>query len=68
MRRVKDGSVFVTDEGNFILDCACGEMEHPERVAASIRGIVGVVEHGLFLDMAERALIADGSEVRELLR
>jgi ribose 5-phosphate isomerase len=27
-----------------------------------------VVEHGLFLNMAERALIADGSEVRELLR
>jgi ribose 5-phosphate isomerase A len=68
VRRVKDGSAFVTDEGNLILDCACGEMEDPARVAASIRAIVGVVEHGLFLNMAERALIADGSEVRELLR
>ena len=68
MRRRTDGSAYVTDEGNFILDCACGEMEDPAAVAAAIRGIVGVVEHGLFLGMAERALIADGAEVRELVR
>jgi ribose 5-phosphate isomerase A len=67
VRRAKDGSPYVTDEGNFILDCACGEMDDPGRVAASIRAIVGVVEHGLFLKMASRALIADGSGVRELL-
>lgn len=68
MRRTKDGSTYVTDEGNFILDCACGEMDDPAAVAASIRQIVGVVEHGLFLNMAEMALIADGSGVKELLR
>ena len=67
-RRAKDGSDYVTDEGNFILDCACGEMEHPAKIAAEIRAIVGVVEHGLFLHMATRALIADASGVRELLR
>jgi ribose 5-phosphate isomerase A len=68
VRRLKDGSTFVSDEGNLILDCECGEMEYPDKIAASIRQIVGVVEHGLFLNMAERALIANGSEVRELLR
>jgi ribose 5-phosphate isomerase A len=68
MRRRNDGSAYVTDEGNYILDCACGEMDDPAAVAAAIRGIVGVVEHGLFLGMAERALIADGAEVRELVR
>jgi ribose 5-phosphate isomerase A len=68
MRRRTDGSAYVTDEGNFILDCECGEIDDPEKVAASIRRIVGVVEHGLFLNMAERAIIADGSEVRELIR
>lgn len=66
--RVRNGSAYVTDEGNFILDCACGEMENPAAVAAAIRGIVGVVEHGLFLGMAERALIADEAGVRELVR
>jgi ribose 5-phosphate isomerase A len=68
MRRAKDGSVYVTDEGNFILDCACGEIDDPAKLAASIRQIIGVVEHGLFLNMAEMALIADSSGVRELVR
>ena len=58
----------MTDEGNYILDCACGEMDDPAAVAASIRQIVGVVEHGLFLNMAEMALIAGEGGVRELLR
>ncbi|WP_188760272.1 ribose-5-phosphate isomerase RpiA [Edaphobacter acidisoli] len=66
-RKAKDGSDYITDEGNFILDCACGEMNDPGKIAAEIRAIVGVVEHGLFLHMATRALIADGSGVRELL-
>ena len=68
MRQAKDGSAYVTDEGNYILDCACGEMDDPAAVAASIRRIVGVVEHGLFLNMAEMALIAGEGGVRELLR
>jgi len=68
VRLGKDGAVYVTDEGNTILDCACGEMDDPAAVAARIRGIVGVVEHGLFLNMADVALIADGSGVKELGR
>jgi len=65
VRRQKDGTEFVTDEGHLILDCACGTIEEPERTAASIRGIVGVVEHGLFLHMANLALIAIDGEVHE---
>ena len=66
VRRHPDGELYITDEGNLILDCACGRIEDPERLAASLRGIVGVVEHGLFLGMANLALIADGSRVRQL--
>ena len=40
----------------------------PSKLAASIRQIVGVVEHGLFLNMANLALIASDSEVKELTR
>jgi len=65
VRRRVDGSDYITDEGNLILDCACGAIEDPERLAASIRSIVGVVEHGLFLGMAHLALIAGNDEVRE---
>ncbi len=65
-RRITTGAVFITDEGNVILDCACGLIEDPAALAASIRKIIGVVEHGLFLNMAEMALIANDSAVTEL--
>ena len=60
-----DGSGYITDEGHFILDCACGTITHPAKTAAEIRGIIGVVEHGLFLHMAARALIAGEDGVSE---
>jgi ribose 5-phosphate isomerase A len=68
VRRLQNGSEYVTDQGNFILDCACSKIDDPERLAASIGGIVGVVEHGLFLNMADVALIAGDSGVTEMTR
>jgi len=68
VRQIASGEDFITDEGNLILDCHGGEIEDPHKVAASIREIVGVVEHGLFLGMAERALLAGDSNVTELTR
>lgn len=65
VRRQADGTEFITDEGNLILDCACGRIDDPERLATEVRRIVGVVEHGLFLGMARLALIADESQVTE---
>jgi ribose 5-phosphate isomerase A len=66
IRRLENGSEFITDQGNLILDCECGAIEDPEKLAASIRKIIGVVEHGLFLNMANVALIANESEVKEI--
>ncbi|MGE5301681.1 MAG: ribose-5-phosphate isomerase RpiA [Alphaproteobacteria bacterium] len=68
IRRLNTGSEFMTEEGNTILDCECGEIQDPDALAASIRNIAGVVEHGLFLHMAERALVSDGEEVTTLFR
>jgi ribose 5-phosphate isomerase A len=66
LRPAKSGSgPYLTDEGNYILDCACGRIEEPEVVAAEIRGIVGVVEHGLFLGMATMALVGGEDGVKE---
>ena len=62
----KDGSVYLTDENNYILDCGCGEIVDPAKTAAEIRNVVGVVEHGLFLGMASLALIAGDGGVTEL--
>ena len=65
-RQMKDGNgPYLTDEGNYILDCGCVVIDDPEVLAAEIRGIVGVVEHGLFLGMATLALVAGEDGVTE---
>ena len=66
LRHHPDGSLYVTDEHNVILDCHCGSIADPDRTAAEIRAIIGVVEHGLFLNMASLALIAGDTGVVEL--
>jgi ribose 5-phosphate isomerase A len=66
LRTAKNGTgPYLTDEGNYIVDCACGVIDEPEVLAAEIRGIVGVVEHGLFLGMATVALVAGEDGVTE---
>ena len=68
LRAARNGDgPWITDEGNFILDCHCGVIADPERTAAEIKSIVGVVEHGLFLHMATLALVAGEDGVAELL-
>ena len=49
---------FVTDGGNYILDCRFHEITEPEPLAQAIKLTIGVVEHGLFLAMTERVLVA----------
>jgi len=59
----------LTDEGNYIVDCRMGQIADAHALATTLNAIPGVVEHGLFLNMASRALIGspDGS-AREVLR
>ena len=66
VQRLRGDAPYLTDEDNYILDCKCGVIDHPEETAAEIRSIVGVVEHGLFLGMAELALVAGDEGVTEL--
>jgi ribose 5-phosphate isomerase A len=64
--RMKDAATqYVTDEGNLILDCSGLLIADPYPIAAELDSIVGVVEHGLFLDMADLALIAEDDQVIE---
>ena len=59
---------FVTDQGNLILDCAFGSIPEPEVLAFSLKRVPGVVEHGLFLGLADLAIVAGKSGVRALRR
>jgi ribose 5-phosphate isomerase A len=68
IRRIPDGSLYVTDEGHHILDCAFGEIQDPPKLACALENIPGVAGHGLFVDMANVALIAKGDQVVELRR
>jgi ribose 5-phosphate isomerase A len=63
-RRLReDGEAYVTDEGHLILDCAIPGEANVDSLGAAIKQVPGVVEHGLFIGMAERALLGrdDGS-------
>ena len=63
--RIRDGQSYITDEGNLILDCSGMLIDNPGAVAAKLDSIVGVVEHGLFLGMANLAIIAGEKEIIE---
>jgi ribose 5-phosphate isomerase A len=68
LRQYAYGNPFVTDEGHHILDCTFGEIADPAGLAQRLRAMPGVVEHGLFIGMAERALIGKGTQVQEIKR
>ena len=55
--RREDGEPYVTDEGHYILDCALPSDSDPDALDLELKRVPGVVEHGLFLGVAERALL-----------
>ncbi len=63
LRRL-NGEFFVSDSGNFIADCAFDEISEPEALSDVLEMIPGVVEHGLFIDIADQAIIAGPSGVQ----
>jgi len=63
----KDGPV-VTDNGNVVLDCAFGEISAPARLATTLSEAPGVVEHGLFVGLADEVHVGTASAVRVLTR
>lgn len=56
--RARDDKTFVTDGGHFILDASFGRISDPERLSKALFSIPGVVEHGLFLNLAKKSVVA----------
>jgi ribose 5-phosphate isomerase A len=67
LRVAGDGVPIVTDGKHFVLDCATGPIADPKAMGDALKCITGVVDHGLFIDLAAAALICepDGT-IREL--
>ena len=57
---------FVSDEGHHILDCHFSSLNDPAGLAVAIKGLTGVVEHGLFIGIAVRAYVAASTGVVRL--
>lgn len=62
--RYREGKPYITDDGNFILDCGFGLIDSPPGLQRLLDGTVGVVEHGLFIGIASQAIVAGTEGVR----
>jgi len=68
LRQYVDENPFVTDDGHRILDCRFGQIPDPPTLAHTLSDMLGVVEHGLFINMVNVVLMGKGDEVMEFRR
>ncbi len=66
LRRTADGHEFVTDGGHYILDCALQRIPEPRALAAGLAAVPGVMETGLFIDIASTIVVAGKNGVKIL--
>ncbi|OEL01091.1 ribose-5-phosphate isomerase [Staphylococcus succinus] len=64
--RQLENQPYITDNGNYILDCDFGLIGNPPSLEKSLNSIIGVVESGLFINMANKVLVSDDSNVQTL--
>ncbi len=66
LRRTPDGTPFASDGGHYILDCAFGPIASAASLAKDLDHVVGLVEHGLFVDLTSEVHVASPDGVRIL--
>ncbi|MEI7556077.1 ribose-5-phosphate isomerase RpiA [Candidatus Chlorohelix sp.] len=64
--RQRENAPYITDSGNYILDCQFSNIENASELADKIKNLVGVVEHGLFINIVGRVVIAGTNGAYEL--
>jgi ribose 5-phosphate isomerase A len=65
-KRLFEGEAFVTDGGHLILDASFGRIPDPEALSQALLQVPGVVEHGLFLGLADTAILAGNDGIKTL--
>ncbi|MGC2661564.1 MAG: ribose-5-phosphate isomerase RpiA [Bryobacteraceae bacterium] len=68
LRLNADSTRFITDGGNYILDCAFGPIQSASELEKELNSVVGVVEHGLFIGMASQVLVGLPDGVKTIER
>lgn len=66
--RMKDGQMFVTDNGNYIADCRFERIDSPQSLEAEINMVPGVVDNGLFIGLADKVIVASKDGIRTMER
>ena len=66
LRLGEDGRAFVTDNGNYILDCRCRRIPDPARTERELKLLTGVVECGLFVGLAHSAIVGTDEGVENI--
>ena len=68
LRLRPDGEPYLTDGGNYIVDCSFGQIQSAENLARELDTMVGVVEHGLFIGLTSKVVIGGPDGTRTLNR
>ncbi|MCB9451619.1 MAG: ribose-5-phosphate isomerase RpiA [Anaerolineaceae bacterium] len=68
LRQTDSGLPYRTDQGNLILDCNFGTISEPQELANQLKQRTGIVEHGLFIGMADDVLVAGSNGIQHLRR
>ena len=64
LRRDRDGHAFVTDGGHWLLDAQLGRITDPPALVRNLAAVPGVMEHGLFIGLAQTGILAGLNGVR----
>ena len=69
IRRDEDSSEpFVTDNDNYVLDAEFGPIDDPKQLSRRIKELTGVIEHGMFVGVADEVIVAGADGVTTLTR
>jgi ribose 5-phosphate isomerase A len=60
--RQKDGKPYITDAGNYIFDLQLKEIDNPSQLNTELKLLTGVVETGLFINMADKVIVGLGNK------
>ncbi len=68
LRKTENGEPFITDEGNYILDTNFGVIKKPKKLDKKLNKRAGIVEHGLFINLADQVISASDKGIKSLAK